>query len=75
MYFVDNQNNYDASVNIALETYLVENRLVDEPILLFYINAPSIIIGRNQNTFEEINQSYVDEHDILDKLFRASTHR
>lgn len=64
MYFVDNQNNYDASVNIALETYLVENRLVDEPILLFYINKPSIIIGRNQNTFEEINQAYVDEHDI-----------
>lgn len=64
MYFVDNQNNYDASVNIALETYLVENRLVDEPILLFYINKPSIIIGRNQNTFEEINQAYVDEHGI-----------
>ena len=55
MYFVDNENNYDASVNIALETYLVENRLVDEPILLFYINKPSIIVGRNQNTFEEIN--------------------
>ncbi|MGX7109017.1 lipoate--protein ligase [Facklamia miroungae] len=64
MYFVDNENNYDASVNIALETYLVENRLVDEPILLFYINEPSIIIGRNQNTFEEINQAYVDEHNI-----------
>ena len=35
MIFVDNENNYDASVNIALETYLVENKLVDEPILLF----------------------------------------
>lgn len=64
MIFVDNGNNYDASVNIALETYLVENRLVDEPILLFYINDPSIIIGRNQNTAEEINQAYVDEHNI-----------
>lgn len=64
MIFVDNQNNYDASVNIALETYLVENRLVDEPILLFYINKPSIIIGRNQNTAEEINQAYVDAHNI-----------
>ena len=42
MYFVDNGNNYDASLNIALETYLVENRLVDEPILLFYINDPSV---------------------------------
>lgn len=56
MYFVDNGNCYDASRNIALETYLVENRLVDEPILLFYINDPAIIIGRNQNTIEEINQ-------------------
>lgn len=64
MIFVDNQNNYDASVNIALETYLVENKLVDEPILLFYINDPSIIIGRNQNTLEEINQSYVEEKGI-----------
>ncbi|MBV7435118.1 lipoate--protein ligase [Cardiobacteriaceae bacterium TAE3-ERU3] len=64
MYFVDNQNHYDASTNIALETYLVENRLVDEPILLFYINDPSIIIGRNQNTIEEINREYVGEHNI-----------
>lgn len=64
MIFVDNQNNYDASVNIALETYLVENRLVDEPILLFYINAPSIIIGRNQNTIEEVNQPYVEANNI-----------
>ncbi len=34
MYFVDNGSNYDASLNIALETF-GENRLVDEPILLF----------------------------------------
>ena len=65
MYFVDNgKDNYDASLNIALETYLVENPLVDEPILLFYINDPSIIIGRNQNTIEEINQEYVEDHGI-----------
>ena len=64
MYFVDNGDNYDASLNIALETYLVENRLIDEPILLFYINAPSIIIGRNQNTIEEVNQPYVEEKGI-----------
>ncbi len=64
MIFVDNGNNYDAATNIALETYLVENRLVDEPILLFYINNPSIIIGRNQNTIEEINQPYIEEKGI-----------
>lgn len=64
MIYVDNGNHYDASMNIALETYLVENKLVDEPILLFYINRPSIIIGRNQNTIEEVNQPYIDEHGI-----------
>ena len=56
MLFVDNQEITDPSINIALETYLVENRLADEPMLLFYINEPSIIIGRNQNTVEEVNQ-------------------
>ncbi|MBS4749649.1 lipoate--protein ligase [Carnobacteriaceae bacterium zg-ZUI78] len=64
MYFVDNKEITDPRVNIALETYLVENKLVDEPILLFYINEPSIIIGRNQNTAEEVNQSYIDEKGI-----------
>lgn len=62
MYFVSgNSDITDASLNIALETYLVENRLVDEPILLFYINAPSIIVGRHQNTVAEVNQPYLDE--------------
>ena len=64
MLFVDNQEITDPSINIALETYLVENRLADEPMLLFYINEPSIIIGRNQNTVEEVNQRYVEENGI-----------
>ncbi|EHM51062.1 lipoate--protein ligase [Cardiobacterium valvarum] len=64
MLFVDNQENTDPRTNIALETYLVENRLTDQPLLLFYINEPSIIIGRNQNTVEEVNQRYVEEHGV-----------
>ncbi|MDO4231139.1 MAG: lipoate--protein ligase [Lautropia sp.] len=64
MYFVDNQDITDPSINIALETHLVENCRSDEPLLLFYINRPSIIIGRNQNTIEEINQPYVEAQGI-----------
>lgn len=64
MYFVDNQNQFDPSVNIALETFLLKEKKLDEPILLFYINEPSIIIGRNQNTIEEINAEYVEEKGI-----------
>jgi len=61
--FVPNENN-DPRVNLAIETYLLTEMPLDEPILLFYINEPSIIIGRNQNTIEEINKEYVDEHGI-----------
>ncbi|WP_321386682.1 lipoate--protein ligase [uncultured Enterococcus sp.] len=63
MIFVPNENN-DPRVNLAIETYLLKEMPLDEPILLFYINEPSIIIGRNQNTIEEINKEYVEEHGI-----------
>lgn len=63
MIFVPNENN-DPRVNLAIETYLLTEMPLDESILLFYINEPSIIIGRNQNTIEEINKEYVDEHGI-----------
>ncbi|MGM0213582.1 lipoate--protein ligase [Enterococcus sp. AZ109] len=64
MLYVPNDQERDPRVNLAIETYLLRNMPLDEPILLFYINEPSIIIGRNQNTIEEINKEYVEEHDI-----------
>lgn len=64
MLYVPNDNERDPRVNLAIETYLLQNMPLDEPILLFYINEPSIIIGRNQNTIEEINKEYVDEKGI-----------
>lgn len=63
MIFVPNEEN-DPRINLAIETYLLKEKPLDEPILLFYINDPSIIIGRNQNTIEEINKEYVEEHGI-----------
>ncbi|KAF1302184.1 lipoate--protein ligase [Candidatus Enterococcus willemsii] len=63
MIFVPNDLR-DPRINLAIETFLLQEMKVDEPILLFYINEPSIIIGRNQNTIEEINQEYVDEKGI-----------
>lgn len=64
MIYVPNDQERDPRVNLAIETYLLRNMPLDEPILLFYINEPSIIIGRNQNTIQEINKEYVEEHDI-----------
>jgi lipoate-protein ligase A len=63
MIFVPNDLR-DPRVNLAIETFLLQEMAIDEPILLFYINEPSIIIGRNQNTIEEINKEYVDEKGI-----------
>ena len=63
MIFVED-NLRDPRINLAIETFLLQEMQTDEPILLFYINEPSIIIGRNQNTIEEINKDYVDEQGI-----------
>src|SRR5690625_2633300 len=64
MKFIDNKGITDPRVNLALEEYMLENFGEKDTYLLFYINEPSIIIGRNQNTVEEINTEYVEENGI-----------
>ncbi|MBB3114757.1 lipoate-protein ligase A [Paenibacillus phyllosphaerae] len=64
MLFIDNQGITDPTINLALEEYVLRNLPMDDSYLLFYINEPSIIIGKNQNTVEEINADYVHEHNI-----------
>jgi lipoate-protein ligase A len=65
MLFIDNEGITDASVNLAIEEYALRHLpLEDNSYLLFYINAPSIIIGKHQNTIEEINQEYVKENGV-----------
>src|SRR5690625_2922519 len=64
MKFIDNKGITDPSINLALEEYVLQNFGEKDTYLLFYINEPSIIIGRNQNTVEEINTDYVDENGI-----------
>jgi lipoate-protein ligase A len=64
MLFIDNRGITDPRINLALEEYVLRNVKHDESFLLFYINEPSIIIGRNQNTLEEINHEYVRDRGI-----------
>jgi lipoate-protein ligase A len=64
MIFVDNQNITDPRLNLALEEYLLRHVRLEEPILLFYVNEPSVILGRNQNVWEEVDLDYVTDHDI-----------
>jgi lipoate-protein ligase A len=64
MIFVDNERITDPAINLALEEHLLRHIAAEENMLLFYINEPSIVIGRNQNTLEEINREYVEENGI-----------
>ncbi|ETI68687.1 lipoate--protein ligase [Neobacillus vireti] len=64
MLFIDNKGITDPRINLAIEEYALKNLDINETYLLFYINEPSIIIGKNQNTIEEINTEYVESNGI-----------
>lgn len=64
MLFIDNKGITDPRINLAIEEYVLKNLDIHQTYLLFYINEPSIIIGKNQNTVEEINLEYVEEKEI-----------
>jgi len=64
MLFIDNKGITDPRINLAIEEYALKNLDINRTYLLFYINEPSIIIGKNQNTIEEINTDYVEENGI-----------
>lgn len=51
----------DIRKNLATEEYLMNHYAGNEPLLLLYIQEPCVIIGRNQNVYEEINQTYVQQ--------------
>ncbi len=65
MIFIDNKNVTDPRINLALDEYIVRTFSPEEDYVLFYINQPSIIIGKHQNTVEEINAKYVEEKEII----------
>lgn len=54
----------DIRTNLATEQYLMNSGKMTPPFMLFYIEGPCIIVGRNQNTMEEIDPEYCREHNI-----------
>ncbi len=61
IYVINNSN--DPFFNHAAEEYLMNN--FSDEVFMLWINKPSILIGRNQNTLSEINLDYVKENDII----------
>lgn len=56
--------NHDAALNLAMEEYILTSSGIRDAVLFFYINAPSVIIGRHQNTLDEIDRDYAETHGI-----------
>lgn len=65
-------NSNDPEYNLAFEEYCFRNLpLENDEYFFLWINSPSIIIGKNQNAFQEINSDYVNEHNL--KVVRRIT--
>lgn len=57
IYYINNSK--DPYFNLAVEEYLITNPQITDEILLLWQNNNTIVIGRNQNAIEEINNEYV----------------
>lgn len=51
-------------VNLAYEEYFLKKDDCNDPILMLWRNEPAVVVGRYQNTVNEINQNYIKENGI-----------
>ena len=63
MLFVAN-NHTDPRTNLSLEEFLLRHASAEGMLLFFYVNEPAVIIGRNQNAFEEVDPDYLAANGI-----------
>jgi len=57
-------NSKDSYFNLALEEYFLKIKDLKEDLLILWQNDPTIVIGKNQNTYEELNFDYVEKNHI-----------
>ena len=63
MHYLRNENT-DPYFNMAFDEYALEQLPLDEPIFYLWQNRPAVIIGLNQDAYNEVNLEYLREHDI-----------
>ena len=54
----------DVYTNFALEYYFAAEKQLAEPVFLFWRTAPTLMIGKYQNTYEEIDRAYAEKRGI-----------
>lgn len=55
-------DSHDQYFNLAAEEYLLENS--DDDIFMLWRNDRTVVVGKNQNTWAEVNTSFVRENSI-----------
>lgn len=63
MKYIVNTSN-DPAYSVALEAYAFQKLTDIDEIFILWINEPAIIIGRHQNTIQEINKEFIDKNGI-----------
>ena len=63
MLYIESES-LDPYFNLAMEDYVFSNLAKAEPCLILWRNSKTIVVGKYQNTAEEINQEYVDVNGI-----------
>lgn len=54
----------DVYYNFGLEYYFTVEKRLPEPVFLFWRTTPTLMVGKYQNTLEEINGPYAEAHGI-----------
>ncbi len=57
-------NSHDPAFNTAFEEFAFRKIADRDDVFILWINRPCIVVGKNQNTVEEINQKYCEQNDI-----------
>ena len=54
----------DVYYNFGVEYYLASEKKLDDTVFMLWRTTPTLMVGKYQNTLEEINRAYAEEHGI-----------
>ncbi len=58
------ENILDPPLNLAMEEFALRHLDPSTDYLMLYVNTPSVIVGRNQNVYEEVNYRFIRKRNI-----------
>jgi len=57
-------HNTDPHFNLSVEEYIIKNYDLEEDIIMLWRNDKTVVIGRNQNPYNEVNLEYLEANGI-----------